>query len=486
MLVRRATNMKKFFSNINQLFIILFVASVSPLTFPQFGSSGTVDARSIGLAKTYTSTATGIYSIGINPANLSRMEEGEVELSTIIPLPFISFHSGTDFLSVNQLNYYFGGVNGKARVLTETDKKNFNDLFSDGGFVFANFSTTLFSFAWKPGIEEGIFAFSISDFAGGNFTVPQAIVDLGLNGNQPEKKYDFNDEKFKSWWIRNYGISYSREFQLEPENWLRSISAGISFKLVHGYYYAGIEKINSNLATGTYNVIQGSADMLGYSAFADGFGVKYDFDSLDHEANFSLFMPPAGKGLGFDFGLSFLLEDNLFFSLALTDIGSINWTKNAAKFKAVGEFLIDDLTNQLQLDSLKDKFTGNAERIESFSTGLPTALRLGFAYFLNDEENFLPGTLLLGLDYNQGFNDLPGNSKTSRISFGFEWKPADWIPYFRSGISLGGTDGFAWAFGLGMYAGIIEFNFATSYFQTIVSPNSTKQISFAVGSKWKF
>lgn len=478
--------MKNIFISKNLLSVILLTIVFSSKAFPQFGSSGTTDARSMGLAKTYNSTSMGIYSIGINPANLSIMDEGSVEFSTIIPLPFISIHSGTDFLSMEKINYYFGGVDGKARVLTENDKQNFNDLFSDGGSVFANFSTTLFSFALKPSIEAGTFALSISDFVGGNFTIPQAIVDLGLNGNQTEKKYDFNDEKFKSWWIRNYGISYSREFQMESESWLKNISAGVSFKLVHGYYYAGIEKVNTNLETGTYNEIQGNADMIGYSAFSDGFGVKYDFDSLEHKSNFGLFMPPAGNGLGFDIGLSFLLEGNWNVSFALTDIGSINWTKNAAKFKAEGEIFIDDLTDQEQLDSLKDKFTGDAERIESFSTGLPTVFRFGLGYNLNEEDNFLPGTLLLGLDYNQGFNDLPGNSKTPRVSFGFEWKPGDWIPYLRSGVSIGGADGFAWAVGLGIYTGAIEFNFATSYFQTIVSPNAAKQISVAFGSRWKF
>ena len=478
--------MKNIFILKNLLFVIFLIGVVSSTAFPQFGSSGTIDARSMGLAKTYNSTSMGIYSIGINPANLSIMDEGSVEFSTIIPLPFISFHSGTDFLSMNQLNYYFGGVDGKARVLTENDKQDFNELFSDGGAVFANFSTTLFSFALKSSIETGSFALSVSDFAGGNVTIPQAIVDLGLNGNQPGKKYDFNDEKFKSWWIRNYGISYSREFPMESEGWLKNISAGISFKLVHGYYYAGIEKVNTNIETGSYNEITGNADMIGYSAFSDGFGVKYDFDSLEHESKLGLFMPPAGNGFGFDLGLSFRLEDNWNVSFALTDIGSINWTKNAAKFNVESEIFIDDLTNEEQLDSLKDKFTGNAEAIGSFSTGLPTVFRFGLGYAVNEEDNFLPGTLLLGLDYNQGFNDLPGNSLTPRVSFGFEWKPGDWIPYLRSGISIGGSDGFAWAVGLGLYTGVIEFNFATSYFQTIVSPNAAKQISFAFGSRWKF
>ncbi|NWF90762.1 MAG: hypothetical protein HXY50_15050 [Ignavibacteriaceae bacterium] len=105
---------------------------------------------------------------------------------------------------------------------------------------------------------------------------------------------------------------------------------------------------------------------------------------------------------------------------------------------------------------------------------------------INEDDNILPGTLTLGFDYNQGFNNLPGNSKSPRLSMGFEWKPGDWIPYLRTGVSIGGADEFAWAVGLGMYTEVIEFNFATSYFQAVVAPNSAKQISVAFGSRWKF
>jgi len=478
--------MKNNFISKNLLFFILLIFVFSFKSFPQYGSSGTTDARSVGLAKTYNSTSTGIYSLGINPANLAFMEEGSVEFATFFPLPYVSVHSGTDFLSIEKLNYYFGGVDGKARVLTDADKQNFNKLFSDGGFIFTSFSANLLSLAWKPSIDAGTFAFSISDFAGTNVTIPQAIVDLGLNGNQPGKRYNLNDEKFKSWWIRDYSFTYSREFQSESRNWLNNVSTGVSFKLVQGFYYAGIEKVNTNFETGTYYEIQGIADIIGYSSFSGNFGVKYDFDSTEHQSSFSPFMAPAGSGLGFDFGVTFQIENNWNIALALTDIGSINWTKNTAEFVAAGDIYVDDLTDSEQLDSLVEKLTGDARSIKNFSTGLPTAFRFGLGYMLNEEENFLPGTLLLGVDYNQGFNDLPGNSKNPRVSFGFEWKPGDWIPYLRSGFSVGGIDGFAWALGLGMYTGLIEFNFATSYFQSVITPNSAKQVSIAFGSRWKF
>jgi len=56
--------------------------------------------------------------------------------------------------------------------------------------------------------------------------------------------------------------------------------------------------------------------------------------------------------------------------------------------------------------------------------------------------------------------DLNGNL---RIGF-----PTGGVDFLRR------SDEFAWAVGLGMYTGVIEFNFATSYFQSVVSPNSAK------------
>ena len=97
-----------------------------------------------------------------------------------------------------------------------------------------------------------------------------------------------------------------------------------------------------------------------------------------------------------------------------------------------------------------------------------------------------PGSLLLAFDYDQGLNEMPGNSLQPRFSIGAEWKPMNYFPYLRSGFSLGGERGFRWAFGLGVDAGIVELHFATSDMQSVVVPNGTKTISVSFGSRWKF
>ena len=53
--------------NLITLLSIFFMMNTS---IAQYGSLGSIDARSLGLAGTSNTISTGVYSIGINPANL--------------------------------------------------------------------------------------------------------------------------------------------------------------------------------------------------------------------------------------------------------------------------------------------------------------------------------------------------------------------------------------------------------------------------------
>jgi hypothetical protein len=185
--------------------------------------------------------------------------------------------------------------------------------------------------------------------------------------------------------------------------------------------------------------------------------------------------------LGFDLGVATSMNKVWRFALSITDIGSIKWDKNTAQYSGSGNFSIIDITDKTQLDSLKNKMVGKGEYISSFSTSLPTALRAGVSYNL---VNMVPGSMLVAFDYDQGFNDSPGNSKTPRFSVGAEWLPFGWLN-IRTGLTVGGLDGYGWALGLGLDAGLVEFNFATSNMNQVVGGNSAKMYTVAFGSRWK-
>ncbi len=470
--------------NIKAIIVMVLMSSVS--LFAQFGSYGSPDARRISMGNTSNAISQGVFSIGINPADILN-GNSTVDLSTVLPVPSISLSAGTSFMTINDFNYFFEGVNGQGRVLTPDDETRLNSLFSGGGLILSNSSFNLFSVGVRLKPSIGAFAFSINDVLSVDFTVPSAFSQLALNGNPLGSSYSFNDTKADAWWLRSYSLSYAREITEIPQNIFSKIAAGITFKMVQGYAFVQSQQVNSSISTGNQGQITVDANSSVLSAFSDNFGVKYSYDSSSTKSkNMSPFPSPAGSGLGIDFGLSASIGDTWNFGLSITDIGSINWDKNTALTTSSGSYTLTDLTQKSQGDSLKNKFKGNSDSTSSFSTNLPTALRLGASYKFNFGAGSFPGTLLVALDINKGFNDMPGNSTKTSISLGAEWKPMDWIPFIRSGISIGGLTGFHWAAGIGIDTGVLEFNLATDDMPIVVSPNSAKYISVALNSRWKF
>ncbi len=455
--------------------LLLFATSI----FAQLGTEGVFDARNYGMGRTANAISKGVFAVGINPANIISYPANKLEISTLLPFPSLNMKGGTSFITIDDINYYFGGVNGQARYLSASDKQKLMDIFSGGGTFGANISVNLFMISFMPDPSIGAFAFTVNDVASVKLNIPQAIADLALNGNPAGKQFDFSDFDLKSWYLRSFALSFAKRIFSTEEFPSDIITAGVTVKYVQGFYYAGTDAVNSRFTTGTSGQIEGSSDFRGFSAFSSNFGVKYDFDPVKREQNITPFPEPAGTGLGLDLGVNATLGNEWKLSLALTDLGKIKWDKNAAQFSATGTITIDDISNQAQRDSLKDKFVGKSKKIDSFETSLPTALRLGVA-------KYFTSSLLVAADYNIGFNDMPGNSTKSRFSVGVEWKPMDWIPYIRSGVTFGGLYGFGWSAGLGFDINILEINLATSDFNSFVSPNKAKYLSFAIDTRWKF
>jgi hypothetical protein len=469
--------------NIIKISAVLLLISFS--AFAQYGSAGGSDTRTMSMAKTYNASSFGVYSIGVNPANMM-FGKNNVEFSTLLPLPNLSVGAGTNFMTMDDFNYFFGGVDGNSRVLSSSDKSRFNDLFKNGGEVSASFSFNLLSFMYRANPEVGSFGFSISDFAGGRFVIPAALPDLALNGNQLDKVYNFKDAELSSSWMRYYSLSYARELPEIEQTFFDKISVGASVKMVQGFYYVGFDKSNSSIVTGSDFNIVAKGDQVINAAFSPDFNMKYDFDSTSGQGskNVGPFPKPAGTGFGFDFGVAAQMKE-MRFSLALTDVGSVTWDQHPVRYTSTGSATINDVSNQDQVQSLGDSLKGKGEYISSFSTSLPTALRLGASYLFDSDDDDVPGKLLVALDYNQGFNSIVGNTTKPRVSVGADWGLTGALN-IRTGLSFGGLDGFNWAFGLGLDTGLIQFNFATTDMQSAISPNSAKRLSFSMGTLWKF
>lgn len=472
------------------LFLLLILLSATSLLLPQGnGSLGAMDARTTAMGRTYTILSRGVYSLGRNPANLMFSENKHFELATHLPLPNMSFKVGSDFIDLGEYNYFFGGETDATgatvgRTLTDSDKQRMIALFESGGKIFTEVNFTHFAVSYKANEKIGAFGFGLGDAINVDFRFPSGIIDLALYGNPIGKVYNFNDLGLNASFIRNISFSYARDLPFILPKVFKQFSVGLSVKLVQGYAYARVEKVNTTFTTTAQNEITGDANILAYTAISPDFGVKYKFESEEKTASFGAFPQAAGSGTGIDFGISTKISDKLNIGLAITDIGSMTWDKGTAQFVSKGAFLVDDLTNSEQLDTLKNAFIGEAQPIASFTSELPTALRLGASYqFYGSQDS---AGYVLSLDYNQGFNDEPGNSKTPRFSLGGEWNPGSWWPYLRGGISVGGLVGFTWAIGGGVSLGPAKLDLAITDFQNAIAPSSAKRLAFYLSSRWIF
>jgi len=456
------------------------------ITFPaysQYGSTGVTDARSLGLGKTHTATSEGIFCIGINPANLIFSDESSVDFSTALPFPSAGLRSGTDFLSYDDFQYYFGGIGGSEKILTENDKAKINRLFENGGLFYTHAGVSLLSVHYKPADDIGSFAFSVGDYGGGRFNFPQAMKDLSYTEG---KVYDFSDASMEAWWVRSFSLSYARQLEFLSDGFFEKFGFGVSFKLIQGFGYIATKDITTHLTTNANGTISGEANLLAYSALSDDFGIVYDFENTQKKQNLSLFPSPAGKGFGFDFGFSAKINESWKIAFAITDIGQITWNKNAARFVSEGDIIVTDISDKSQRDSVFDKIFGTGESIDKFVSKLATALRFGVAWQVSkDHLDGFPGKFMIAFDYDQGFNDLPGNSTKPRFSAGFEWQPWAAFPYIRTGFEAGGAETSSWSYGMGYDFGILEIHLATNVMQNMLFPGSSDFISAAFSSRWK-
>lgn len=463
-------------------FILTLIISGS--LFAQNGSVGSADAYTTAFGKTYTIISRGVYALGFNPANIALSEAGHFEFTT---LPNLNGRFGTDFVSINEINYFFGGTTNASgekvgKYLDANDKERMRKLFADGGTIFVDFAWTDLAFTYKISDAVGSIGFAVQDNFSTKLKLPSGIVDLALNGNPVGKEYNLNDFKFKAGAIRTISFAYAREFNNAFPKLFKQLSAGVTIKSVIGYAYAGLERINTTFVTNSDRSITERGDLMLRSSVSPDLGIEYDFDTtgVDKPFAFSLFPKPAGSGLGLDFGISAIVNDKWSFGIAVTDIGKMKWTENIAEYSSTSEFTLTDISDPAQRDSLAKSFKGEGKPGEAFETDLPTAFRFGAAYV------FKPDVFMLSLDLNIGLTDVARNEKGTRVSLGGEWNPLSWLPYLRGGFSFGGSDVFSWTVGIGLNIGPFEFNAATPDFQYIFTPKDGKRVSFAGSWRLKF
>jgi hypothetical protein len=437
------------------------------------------------MARTFVASSRGLEAVGTNPANLALGDNNRRVTFTIVPP--LGLNLGSDFIDYEIYDDYFTGVDtggGRAgRFLYDADKEKILSVFPDGvAETHGEFEVRLFGLTVHTD-NIGSFALAVTERAAFNFDMPRdyarfALYFLDTTGYE----YNFSGTDARAWWLREYSLSYAR---LLPDlAFARKISAGVSLKIIHGFGYAGTDHYTARFASrpdpnvlAGYRV-QGSVDFLVRRSGIDMFG--------EEKTSFSLFPAPAGAGFGIDFGVGGELLSGVRAAVSLVDIGSISWTRNVRERFGSATIDVTNPSSEAQRDSVENALKGDERNGAEFSTPLPTALRIGGALRLEETgwTPWLPGKMLVALDYHQGFNKSLGNTTRARLALGVEYRYWNFLPV-RTGISVGGLDRFSWAFGFGFDFGAFTMDIGTENFALLFTPNSFDQFSFGLGMRIK-
>lgn len=251
-----------------------------------------------------------------------------------------------------------------------------------------------------------------------------AQIVQGLNQDMPLSISQFaKGTNFRFSWVREFNLGYSKRL-LKTENMALYVGVGGKFLLGQGY-------------------MELNADDNGTEAFSSlspVFGIEYGEIAENNPSAIPTDgskLKPVGMGFGVDFGATLVFKEKMYFSAAVTDIGSMTWDGNVYGLKDVNltSYTSNGLEN-LQLLEQIDALNGADGLIEwqgrsSITTKLPAMMRFGAGVRWNEK---IKG----GIDVVQSLNDEVGALEKANIAVGGEFSPVKWL-HLSAGYMTGGN-----------------------------------------------
>ncbi len=433
----------------------------------------------------------GVLSLGVNPSRLLAYEYYEQKAAvTIFPAGFMLKNNS---LTVNLYNTLFGketrGVSGDKTEWTDDDKRKLLDAVGDEFEINGRASVMLFGASYFHNDKVGAFGFHIADHFGGRGILNREFLEYALYGNERflGRNLGGRNTTSNAYWYREYALSYAREFAtsfrsrtLRP---IESIKFGASLKWIAAHAYSELNDESTIYHSPTGDSL---AATVRYTTTSAARGRLQDPNSTE---SFSLFPESVGNGLGLDLGMSFNYRTTMTFAVSLNNLGFVSFGDNTLLKTADTTIIFTGLNdpisgeaNKNQLDSIADGVRAQTRTTDGFTRALPTHLRFGFVWILDDKWNF-PAALTV--DYVQGFNNNFGNTGIPILGVGGELRPIREMP-IRTGIQLGGRQGFAWAFGLGYDQKnlAIDLNIGNIFFP--FAPSAVKNLTFGLAIRGRF
>ncbi len=419
-------------------------------------SGQSFDVSGLGLANNAVATGRGLDAFWRNPANLGYKNDAFIEIS---PFAF-NLLAANNSLSLNDYSRYFTKA-GNGGQWSAQDQKDVLALFPAAGFrLDANVQANIFN------ITVGTYGLGVSVMARGGVEIKsKKALDLALNGLELTDSYNFSEPEFArggAYGAIKISAGYGQLLKTKFRKWdIDNISVGAKLN-----YYIGmavLQAVNSDV------LVQRSASGDGFKKERITSQVHLKWRSAYSSASFS-----SGSGLGIDLGASAVYKKNWYFSAVFENIGaSINWSGNTRiqEFVQFDTLFFNGDTSQAQSPLDTSYATG------SFKTSLPSYLIVGAQYNLWSN-------LSLMAQWRQALSSDFGEVLTPQVGVAVEYYPIPIVPV-RSGITLGGRDGFVFALGSGLHLKLFELDVSYAM-RNGLWPFSAEGAYAAMGIKFRF
>lgn len=374
--------------------------------------------------------------------------------------------TGGDLVQFDRYRSTFGS---QAGTLTDAEETRVLDEWFGGGRRSIDTYTEVmpFAIAYQPQGNQWAFGLGLRARVQSEVETDRGLFDLFLVGADSNRTVPVNGRYRGSSTVDLTGtVSYS--FESIP------LSIGVSPRLILGTQYAD-GTLNST-ATVSDSVLTHQFD---YTARAAGPPSREVYDTFNafgadplRGVSSELGGEIAGIGAGVDIGAVYEVQSGLFVSASLTDLGMIQWSRDAQtttptedEFRFDGvELNLDRLENEFdgdignyvehQVDSLARAAYQDVDRDRSaFTVGLPTALHVNGTW--SRDAFTLNGGATVGLNSAAG-----AVSAQPAAHLGGELRLGP-IP-LRAGVRLGGPQAVTLAGGIGLHAGGYRFDVGIS------------------------
>jgi hypothetical protein len=402
------------------LALIAFLFCAAPLLAQEGYEHFSVSAH--GAGRTYVVSSFGLDAVGLNPALLYTGERDKKWEVRLFPAASFGVDAGPSFRDVGSISNIFDVTKGD---INDADLDHIVSVLQDNKLSGRGDAEAI-GVAYHPG-TIGSFAFTWTAHAALRTDIPQDFLDFlsSAQANLAQGSGNYANLDVQGLWYDEYSISFGTKVidNSATNSFLQAVQLGGAAKYVTGIGMIQLQDGNyfKHTATG------GGADIaVNYEILSS---YSNDFDPHHAPNHFSfdfLTASPAGSGFGLDLGGSatFLVGGKakapaLLFGASVTDIGSISW-KDHAKVrdgKDLSGTVLWESGGTGLTDSLK-KFSGEL-RDTSFSTALPTMLRLGalldLGAFGKSWGGFSPR---LAMEFATGLASAVGSLKYPRLGAG--------------------------------------------------------------------